>query len=103
MASNRSMSRLLYVLGGPLIWVASLAVLALVGARGCAGTGAVIGVLLLAVAGCAWLMYVALRRVRGTAPTASGRMWHFAAGGTAALAMAAIGATAFLASLSTRC
>jgi len=99
------MQRLVEVLAGPLIWLASLAVVSWIGARGCAPAGVVLLILCVALAGCIGVLYRALSRVRSPALAGNdqARLWHFVAGGTAALSMAAIGATAFYATLTASC
>jgi len=98
-------SRALYVLGGPLIWLASLLLLLGIGAQGCAGSGLVLAIQLLAVAGCVAILYRALTAVR--TPSLAGndqaRLLHFFAGGLAVLAMVAIGASALATSYAASC
>ena len=99
------MSRALYVLGGPLIWLASLLLLLGIGAQGCAGSGLVLAIQLLAVAGCVAILYRSLTAVR--TPSLAGndqaRLLHFFAGGLAVLAMVAIGASALATSYAASC
>lgn len=93
--------RLLYLLGGPLIWLGSLLLLALARMGGCAPLSLVLVIQFAALAGCVVLMYQALRNVRRRVPgrPERERLRHFAAGGSAVLGMGLIGATAFSASL----
>lgn len=99
------MKQALWLFGGPLIWLASVALLALIGARGCAPSSLVLLIQLAALAGCVALLYRALSRVRSPANAGddSARMRHFMAGGITVLSMAAIGATASSATLSASC
>lgn len=96
---------ILYILAGPLIWLASLTLVGAIDAGGCASTGVVLAILLLALAGCVALVYRALSQVRSSANAGNEkvRFRHFMAGGAAALSMAAIGASAFFAMLTTSC
>ncbi len=97
--------RVLFLLAGPAVWLASLGLLLLIGARGCAATGTVLTIQFVAIALCVALLYRALSRVRNPALAGDdrARLWHFMAGGTAVLSMAAIGASAFFATLSASC
>lgn len=99
------MTQALYLFGGPLIWLANVALLAMIGARGCAPSSLVLAIQLAALAGCVALLYRALSRVRSPANAGndSARLRHFVAGGITVLSMAAIGATAFSATLSASC
>lgn len=96
---------MLHMLAGPLIWLASLAVVAVVGARGCAAGGAILVIQLLAVAGCVVVFYRALAQVRNPANAGNdkARFRYFMAGGVAVLSMAAIGAGAFSAQMTASC
>lgn len=95
----------LYILAGPLIWLTSLLLVEAIGARGCAPTGVVLTIQLLAVAGCVAVVYRALGQVRSPANAGDdkARFRHFMAGGAAVLSMAAIGAGTFFAMLTARC
>ncbi len=97
--------RALPILAPPLIWLASLALLAVIGARGCASSGVVLSIQFAALAACIALLYRALSRVRSPANAGKDqeRLWHFIAGGSAVLSMAAIGGTAFFATLTASC
>ena len=66
--ANGALASVLYLLGGPLVWLGSLALLALAGLRGCAPLSLVLVIQFAALAGCALLMYHALRNVRRAVP-----------------------------------
>lgn len=95
----------LHVLSAPLIWVASLCVIGLIGSFACAGTTTVVGIQLLALAGCAVVLYRALTALRASPPGSAQprRMRYFLTGAAAVISIGGIGATALLASLATRC
>ena len=99
------MGWVLYILAGPSIWLASLLLVGAVRVDGCAPAGVVVGILLVALAGCVALVYRALSQVRSPANAGNDkvRFRYFMAGGAAVMSMAAIGASAFFALLSTRC
>jgi len=95
----------LYVLGGPLIWLANLLLLALADARGCVPDAAVVGIQSGAAAGCIALLYRALSGVRDPASAGNEhlRLTHFIAGGVTVLSMVAIGMTALPSALMAAC
>lgn len=93
----------LYVLSGPLIWLATLLILSSIGASGCAGTGVTLAVQLAGVSGCIGVMYHGLDRARRGRSSERERLPHFFAAGLAALGMVGIGATTLVALLATSC
>lgn len=97
--------RVMPILAPPLIWLASMALLAAIGSRGCAPAGVVLGIQFAALAACMALLYRALSRVRSPANAGKDRerLRHFIVGGSAVLSMAAIGGTAFFATLTAAC
>ena len=94
---------MLYVLSGPLIWLASLLLLQVMGARGCAAGGAVMTVQFLAVGGCVAVLYHALSCTRQPSVAERTRVRHFMAGGAAVLGAVGIGATALVSALGVTC
>lgn len=93
----------LYVLAGPLIWLTSLAALAVLGTWNCGSAGLTVLVELLAIAACMAVMYRALDHARRGNGSERQRLPHFFAAGAAALGMVGIGATAVAALLATSC
>lgn len=93
----------LYVLAGPLIWLASLVSLSVLGTWNCGEAGLTVLVELMAIAACMAVMYHALDHARREAGSERERLPYFFAAGAAALSMAGIGATAVAALLATSC
>lgn len=97
------MKATLYVLSGPLIWLASLLLLLVIGARGCAPGAVVTTIQLVAVAGCVAVLYHALSCTRQPAVAERKRTRHFIAGGAAVLGAIGIGATALISAVGATC
>lgn len=97
------MKALLYLLGGPLIWLGSVLLLRAIGSQRCVPGGVVTAVQLMAVGACIALLYHALSCARNPAVGERGRVRHFLAGGTAVLGAVGIGATALVSALGATC